>query len=51
MTLSLNSNYVREAGTCGEQKAAETTFTGIEKKKTAMHRFARRSFSFFCTAD
>ena len=30
--------YVREAVTCSEQRAAE--------KKTAMHRFARRSFLF-----
>ena len=37
-------NYVREAGTCGEQRAAETILQ--ELKETAMHRFARRSFLF-----
>ena len=42
-------NYVREAGTCGEQRAAETILQELKKKNT-MHRFSRRSF-LFCTAD
>ena len=43
-------NYVREAGTCGEQRAAENDFTGI-KKENSDAQIRTEEFSFFCTTD
>ena len=43
-------NYVREAGTCGEQRAAETILQELKKRKTRCTDSHGGVF-FFCTAD
>ena len=43
-------NYVREAGTCGEQRAAETILQELKKEKQRCTDSHGEVF-FFCTAD
>lgn len=43
-------NYVREAGTCGEQRAAETILQEL-KKGNCDSQIRTEKFSFFCPAD
>jgi len=42
-------NYVREAGTCGEQRAAETILQELKKEKRCTD--SHGGVFFFCTAD
>lgn len=43
-------NYVREAGTCGEQRAAETILQELKKRKQRCTDSHGGVF-FFCTTD